>query len=274
MRDYGVVRTRFWDWAKRKKLTIEAREMALYLLTCPHNNSLGCFRLPMAYLCDDLGTAPKPATKTMEELQRVGFVHVDEEDSGWIWIVDYLEHNPIPNGNVGKAVGKMLEQVPRSVSFYADMLASLHGLSHFPENLIDTLRERYLNGSGRVSRGVETHTQTHTPTHDPTHDHDSTNSAADAAAGDAKRGTRIPDDWQMTPELRAFAIDLGLDPDVTREGFVDYWRGVPGAKGRKLDWPATFRNRCRDLAKPMLRTHATETFEQRRVREAREAIRQ
>ena len=29
--------------------------------------------------------------------------------------------------------------------------------------------------------------------------------------------------------------------------FIDYWRGVPGARGRKLDWPATFRNRLREL---------------------------
>jgi hypothetical protein len=24
--------------------------------------------------------------------------------------------------------------------------------------------------------------------------------------------------------------------------FIDYWRGVPGAKGRKVDWVATWRN--------------------------------
>lgn len=26
------------------------------------------------------------------------------------------------------------------------------------------------------------------------------------------------------------------------ESFCDYWRGVPGTKGRKLDWVATWRN--------------------------------
>jgi hypothetical protein len=244
MRDYGVVRVRFWAWAKRNGLSAEGRVMALYLLTCAHGNSLGCFRLPMAYLCDDLDTTPKVAAKPLEELAAFGFLERDQE--GWTWIRDYLDHNPIPNGNVGKAVGKMLEQVPSGAPFYPDLLASLHGLEHFPPNLIDTLRERYLNGSDTVSRGGKTHIHTHT--HDPTHEHDSMNSAADAAAGDAKRGTRILDDWKLTPELRGFASDLGLDPDVTREGFVDYWRGVPGARGRKLDWPATFRNRCRDLA--------------------------
>jgi hypothetical protein len=26
------------------------------------------------------------------------------------------------------------------------------------------------------------------------------------------------------------------------EAFTDYWRSVPGQKGRKVDWPATWRN--------------------------------
>jgi hypothetical protein len=55
MRDYGVVRVRFWEWAKSRQLSAEERELALYLLTSPHGNALGCFRLPIAYLCDDIG---------------------------------------------------------------------------------------------------------------------------------------------------------------------------------------------------------------------------
>lgn len=36
---------------------------------------------------------------------------------------------------------------------------------------------------------------------------------------------------------------------VEAEKFADYWHGVAGAKGRKADWPATWRNWCRN-AKP------------------------
>jgi len=32
---------------------------------------------------------------------------------------------------------------------------------------------------------------------------------------------------------------------VTLPRFVDYWRAQPGAKGRKTDWQATWRNWCR-----------------------------
>lgn len=172
MRDYGVVRVRFWSWAKRKKLSIEARDLALYLLTSPHTNSLGCFRLPMAYLCDDLDTNAKVSTKTLEELATVGFLARDEAD-GWTWICDYLEHNPIPNSNVGKAVGKLLEQVPQSVAFYAELLDCLT-IPYIDGNLIETLSERYRNRSETVVSGSKTHTQTHEHehSHDLTHDHE------------------------------------------------------------------------------------------------------
>jgi hypothetical protein len=61
-------------------------------------------------------------------------------------------------------------------------------------------------------------------------------------AGQA-RGTRLPDDW--TPPLGLNAPDFGLTHEQYAhqvEVFRDYWRAVPGAKGRKTDWPATWRN--------------------------------
>lgn len=70
-----------------------------------------------------------------------------------------------------------------------------------------------------------------------------------ARPGEARaQGTRLAPDWTPSPEDAGFAHQLGLDPDATAAEFRDYWRAVPGAKGRKLDWSATFRNSCRMLA--------------------------
>lgn len=67
--------------------------------------------------------------------------------------------------------------------------------------------------------------------------------------GDARaRGTRLPKDWQPNDEDRQFAIDHGVDPDQLRDEFVDFWVGVPGQRGVKLDWRATWRNRVRAVA--------------------------
>lgn len=73
-------------------------------------------------------------------------------------------------------------------------------------------------------------------------------STAPRKRGADDRGRRLPGDWAPDDDLKALAVGLGLDVDRVLAEFRDYWRGVPGAKGRKLDWPATFRNRCRELA--------------------------
>ena len=87
--------------------------------------------------------------------------------------------------------------------------------------------------------------------------------AADAATATANtskppkapkaRGTRLPDGWQPDPALvdwtRANAPAAANALEVER--FRDYWTAQPGAKGRKTDWAATWRNwarRCQEQA--------------------------
>ena len=67
------------------------------------------------------------------------------------------------------------------------------------------------------------------------------------------RGTRLPDGWQPDQALadwtRANAPAAATTLEVER--FRDYWTAQPGAKGRKTDWAATWRNwarRCQEQA--------------------------
>jgi hypothetical protein len=63
------------------------------------------------------------------------------------------------------------------------------------------------------------------------------------------RGSRLPPDWSPGEDLVAWATERGIDaraPSVLDE-FRDHWLGVAGAKGRKADWDATYRNRLRLL---------------------------
>jgi hypothetical protein len=81
------------------------------------------------------------------------------------------------------------------------------------------------------------------------------NGSSGAAGARAKRGTRLPADWEPSADGRALVAELGLELTRTVAEFRDYWTALPGAKGVKLDWDATFRNRCRDIAdrRPMPR---------------------
>lgn len=65
----------------------------------------------------------------------------------------------------------------------------------------------------------------------------------------ADRGTRLPSPWPLTDGLLEIALKEGLTPDDARSAhaeFCDFWAGVPGQRGRKCDWVATWRNRCRE----------------------------
>ncbi|WP_421707154.1 hypothetical protein [Algihabitans sp.] len=64
-------------------------------------------------------------------------------------------------------------------------------------------------------------------------------------ARDGSRGHRLPDDWSPSPQARLTAQEEGLtDDEIDRcaDKFRDYWHAQPGAKGRKCDWQATWRN--------------------------------
>lgn len=75
-----------------------------------------------------------------------------------------------------------------------------------------------------------------------------------------RTGTRLPADWEPSTQLLEFAAGLGLDGESVAERFRDYWRAQPGARGRKSDWPATWRNWCRrESERPAPRASPRET---------------
>lgn len=61
---------------------------------------------------------------------------------------------------------------------------------------------------------------------------------------DSARGTRLASDWVIPDEWLTWAQEHrpGLNIANAAAAFADYWRSVPGAKGKKADWFATWRN--------------------------------
>lgn len=69
-------------------------------------------------------------------------------------------------------------------------------------------------------------------------------SSSRAARGATKRGTRIPDDFAVTPAMVEWARQKvpQVDGRLETEKFINYWRAKTGKDATKLDWPATWRN--------------------------------
>lgn len=58
------------------------------------------------------------------------------------------------------------------------------------------------------------------------------------------RGTRIPDPFIVTGEMRKWAAERtpNVNVNLSTEKFVNFWRAKSGRDATKRDWPATWRN--------------------------------
>jgi hypothetical protein len=124
MREYGKIYATFWSSEDMRSLTEDGRMLAVYLMTCPHGNMLGCFRLPDAYVAEDMQWDPERVSKGFEELFRKGFAYRCERTS-WVFIRKHLEWNPFENPNVGLAAGKLFDSLSAPPTIKALLVKAL-----------------------------------------------------------------------------------------------------------------------------------------------------
>lgn len=93
----------------------------------------------------------------------------------------------------------------------------------------------------RLAKEEQEETQCHAVSRNVTTDKDKEESKPKSRDATA---TRLPADWKPDDLGLAFCKSErpDLDPTQTAARFRDYWAGIAGAKGKKLDWTATWRN--------------------------------
>ncbi|OZM18325.1 hypothetical protein CEO49_19960 [Klebsiella variicola] len=94
-----------------RRVSDDARLLALYLLTGQHTNMIGCFRLPDGYVSEDLAWTPERVSKGFDELSANGFATRDSS-SKWVLIRNFLTWNSVENPNQGIAALRLFDQVP------------------------------------------------------------------------------------------------------------------------------------------------------------------
>ena len=86
----------------------------------------------------------------------------------------------------------------------------------------------------------------------------------EAKASTKKRATRLPDDWFLPSEWGQWAVDefsmREVDVRSQADRFKDYWIGVGGQKGTKLNWEATWRNWIRKHIEEKGTSHGKRTY--------------
>ncbi|QOP64804.1 helix-turn-helix DNA binding domain protein [Microbacterium phage DelaGarza] len=182
-------------------------------------------------------------------------------------------------GAAWPAVPAIAERAKISPSSVKRALRDLEALG-----LVETMRRGRQDG-GQTSNLYRLHTTTTTPRSEGptlsegqggevslTYEQAPQEQPSADAEGETKRrrATRIPDPFVVTAEMWGWCHEKGFDMAWAREQterFVDYWRGVPGQRGTKLDWPGTWRNWLRrswdDRRAPSTGSTARETPDER-----------
>ena len=126
----------------------DARDLYIYLLTCPHNNQLCCFRLGLGYAADDLQWDQESVKKAMAELTGTRSpdgtpMVIRDEETLLTMVYGQLEKEGIVNKNCAISCVKVLDTLPTSSPVYDEIFKACERMDkpHL-EPLTERLRER------------------------------------------------------------------------------------------------------------------------------------
>lgn len=148
MRLYGSIYTKFWTHPDIQTLSDQAKLLAAYLLSSPHTNMLGCFRVPIGYIAEDLNWHVDVVKKALDELSAIHFVIYDATNS-WIFLPNFLKYNPIENPNQGKSLVKLFHDIPKHLNFLLQLVSKVLEQRNYLQddfvNSLETLSQPFRN---------------------------------------------------------------------------------------------------------------------------------
>jgi hypothetical protein len=124
MRSYGKVYSSFWANDDMRSLSEDGRMLALYLMTSPHGNMVGCFLLPDAYAAHDLKWTIERVTEGFKELFTKSFAYRCER-TFWVFIRGHCKWNQFENPNVAKAAAKLFDSLSAPANIKAFLVNAL-----------------------------------------------------------------------------------------------------------------------------------------------------
>ena len=111
---YHKISSKFWTDEKVINWDNDARILAIYLLTCPHRNTEGIFRLPKQYIMADLQWSLEQLHKPFAKLLNDGFIEYDERVNVML-LTRAIKYNPPQNPNQETSAIKGLKELPETL---------------------------------------------------------------------------------------------------------------------------------------------------------------
>jgi len=124
---YGKVHDAYWESETIDALSDRAALLGLFLISGPHRNAIGCFKLGMGAITDNPrfgGWGIDGVSDALQELSGRGFIARDDR-TGWTFIRNALKHDPIKGLKAAIHAAKLVGAVPKTLSFYAELCAKV-----------------------------------------------------------------------------------------------------------------------------------------------------
>ncbi len=110
---YSKIDSRFWSDEKIAQMSVDAKYLMLYLLTTPHRNLFGCYKLPKAYALEDTGIPEKRFSAAWKEIIKSGMIAYDEKTKT-VLVSNFLKYNPIDGPKQVTGAISKLDDIPRT----------------------------------------------------------------------------------------------------------------------------------------------------------------
>lgn len=256
-REHAKIRLDIWADGEWRDLDVECQHLYLLLLSHPTLSYVGVADWRPGRIAQlAKGLTPEGVRETAARLEALRFILTDDE-SEEVLIRSFVKHDGLlkqPKMAVSMAnafgatasnpireviafeVQKLRERDPELAAWRVKQVQTVLDAKGSP---IETFTLPFTPGftpevtpNATRPQGLRTTTATATAT---------------KKSESASRGSRVPDPFVITDELREWAKAEAPLVDIDRKTleFVDYWAAVPGKGGVKLDWSRTWKNDMR-----------------------------
>jgi hypothetical protein len=149
-----------WHDQKFLALSDDAKLLFLYIISSPHSNSIGLYRLPKQYIECDLGWDNIRLAIPFGILLAERFI-LYHDSTQIVFVRNHLKYNPVQNEKHSKACVNIVNALPAIPSEFSGILEWLKKPYHKP--LVVRLQERFAIGYAIPETETVTRTETRTP---------------------------------------------------------------------------------------------------------------
>ena len=230
---YGKVYEAYWDGDKIEPLSDRAALLGLFLITGPHRNAIGCFKLGIGAITDVERFGKwgiEGVSKALQEMMDTNFI-VRDCKTGWTLITNSLRKDPINGPKVAIHAAQLADKVPKNSPVYS----ALYGiLKPQLERHAKALDGKIGYPMGAPSEGVSqapSHTPSDTLSHTQAIPSTSTSTSTFTSTSTSTASLPAADDSDLVKRAMAVADQIDDIANIRARRRVDQpveWRPVLG----------------------------------------------